>query len=595
MRRPPSPQPPLRRPSSPSGSFRSGRQSPPRSGGSPGSFRPPGQLLRSATRVLRRSLTAELRPQKDVAYFATRVQRAFRAKRFMFRHLGPICFCRKGGAPPAFGLLSFGNGLDRKPYLVSADTSSAELLTTLLLLYWRVPKPEVIVSISGSMQDFALSPGIRRLLANGIVAAASSAKALFFTPGFDAGVAKLISAILNDYEVDAPCVGVCTLGCIKESPRLLGGGGGAPGEAIHAVYPVDTLANDQWGAALNAHHTHFIAVDSGWERTAESTHAPWGHELPLRAALEMDLASRVHVPIVQLVVQGGPGTVQFVLDAMRVGTPIVAVVESGGAARALYVAIELEDDASAMAVFAGGGNTRTIQEQLAAIRELDRAQGRTLLHFFNAPLPEDAAAKGMSSGASSADASDPLSSFLLKAIVSRRMYSPAGHGAGQGESSRSSSGGGGDDDDGGGGVTKAQGLGASTGAVRNSCADDTETDEHANLASALTLAVICAHPSYNPSYTVPPAHTTSTHTHNIHISCARSRTRARTHPCCGDHIARTRVCAPRRGPAGRRRAHIRAAGGAGGLRPSRERGRCHSQSPPARARVEPGAVHTKAA
>ena len=57
-----------------------------------------------------------------------------------------------------------------------------------------------------------------------------------------------------------------------------------------------SLKNDQWGAALNPHHSHFLAVDSAWERTASSRGGPWGSELGLRAAVERELAARVHVP-----------------------------------------------------------------------------------------------------------------------------------------------------------------------------------------------------------------------------------------------------------------------------------------------------------
>ena len=124
-----------------------------------------------------------------------------------------------------------------------------------------------------------------------------------------------------------------------------------------------------------------------------------------------------------------------------------------------------------MAEFADGGGSADISEQLKAIRALNRSQGDTLLHFFTAPLPDGNGAQG-SSTASNGSGSDPLSSFILQAIVSRRMYSPE-HSSNDTRLS--------------GGATAS-----ASGGMQAFAEADNETDEYANLASALTLAVICA-------------------------------------------------------------------------------------------------------
>eukprot|EP00966_Prymnesium_polylepis_P088442 2046504-Prymnesium_polylepis.1 len=56
------------------------------------------------------------------------------------------------------------------------------------------------------------------------------------------------------------------------------------------------------GAPLNSGHTHFILADDG-----SSGKGAWGGELPFRVAFENHLAQMRRVPLVQLVVQGGPG------------------------------------------------------------------------------------------------------------------------------------------------------------------------------------------------------------------------------------------------------------------------------------------------
>ena len=51
----------------------------------------------------------------------------------------------------------------------------------------------------------------------------------------------------------------------------------------------------------------------------------WGTEINLRVAFESFYLERKSVPMVLLVVQGGPGTLATVLETAKKGSPIVAV------------------------------------------------------------------------------------------------------------------------------------------------------------------------------------------------------------------------------------------------------------------------------
>ena len=61
------------------------------------------------------------------------------------------------------------------------------------------------------------------------------------------------------------------------------------------------------GAPLNPDHTHFLLVDNG-----KRGGAAFGGEIKVRAALEKYVSQVKRVPIVMLVVQGGPGTLSTV-------------------------------------------------------------------------------------------------------------------------------------------------------------------------------------------------------------------------------------------------------------------------------------------
>ena len=130
-------------------------------------------------------------------------------------------------------------------------------------------------------------------------------------------------------------------------------------------------------APLNPDHTHFILVDSSKEN---ADGPPWGAEIKLRAALEDYLQATKALPIVQLMVQGGPGTVGTVRATVEAGNPVVVLYDSGGAAEALYQYVILGEVMDAF--------TKQ-EESLKVIRDLYVASHNTLLTFFRLDSGKD--------------------------------------------------------------------------------------------------------------------------------------------------------------------------------------------------------------
>ena len=133
----------------------------------------------------------------------------------------------------------------------------------------------------------------------GLVSAATSAKAWLITAGSDTGVMRLVGQAIGKQDVALPLIGIFPWGVTNGRERLAGTVGK---EASYA----GSRANID-GAPLNASHTHFVLVDNGKEGRAA-----WGSEINLRAGVEAMVANTKNVPIVQLVVQGGPGTLATV-------------------------------------------------------------------------------------------------------------------------------------------------------------------------------------------------------------------------------------------------------------------------------------------
>ncbi|EGD78998.1 hypothetical protein PTSG_01969 [Salpingoeca rosetta] len=82
---------------------------------------------------------------------------------------------------------------------------------------------------------------------------------------------------------------------------------------------------------LDPNHDFFILVDDG-------TDNKFGGEIEFRAEFEKAAKGRFDCPVVTVVIQGGPGTLNTALESVRAQTPIVVVEESGQTADVLAYA-----------------------------------------------------------------------------------------------------------------------------------------------------------------------------------------------------------------------------------------------------------------
>lgn len=112
---------------------------------------------------------------------------------------------------------------------------------------------------------------------------------------------KLVGDALQKHDMKQPVIGVFPWGVTKCRDSL------AQHRGQVAPCTTQFAPADENGASLNPHHTHFVLVDNGTEGNAS-----WGSEIHLRAALEAAAAQTKGTPLVQLVVQGGPGTLAAV-------------------------------------------------------------------------------------------------------------------------------------------------------------------------------------------------------------------------------------------------------------------------------------------
>ncbi|XP_037345414.2 transient receptor potential cation channel subfamily M member 2 [Pungitius pungitius] len=231
----------------------------------------------------------------------------------------------------AFGGISFG-GLGQKTgkyARVSTDTSP-EVLYQLLTEQWNLSPPNLLISVTGGAKNFYLRARLESMFHRGLIKVAQTTGAWIITGGTHAGVMKHVGRAVRDHALSSSmqgqivAIGVATWGIIHNRGALVN-----PEGCFPANYEMDIEGQGRL-SCLDNNHTHFLMVDDG-------TQGNYGVEIELRSRLEKCITrkrlgnrvSGVTIPVVCVVLDGGPGTLNTIYNAMLNGTPCVILEGSG--------------------------------------------------------------------------------------------------------------------------------------------------------------------------------------------------------------------------------------------------------------------------
>ncbi|EGV98052.1 Transient receptor potential cation channel subfamily M member 2 [Cricetulus griseus] len=232
----------------------------------------------------------------------------------------------------AFGDIVF-TGLSQKvgKYVrVSQDTPSS-VIYQLMTQHWGLDVPNLLISVTGGAKNFKMRLRLKSIFRRGLVKVAQTTGAWIITGGSHTGVMKQVGEAVRDFSLSSSCkegdvitIGVATWGTIHNREGLINSKGGFPAE-----YMLDEEGQGNL-TCLDSNHSHFILVDDG-------THGQYGVEIPLRTKLEKFISEQtkerggvaIKIPIVCVVLEGGPGTLHTIYNAITNGTPCVIVEGSG--------------------------------------------------------------------------------------------------------------------------------------------------------------------------------------------------------------------------------------------------------------------------
>ncbi|XP_028619830.1 transient receptor potential cation channel subfamily M member 3 isoform X20 [Grammomys surdaster] len=231
----------------------------------------------------------------------------------------------------AFGTIEFqGGGHSNKAMYVrvSFDTKP-DLLLHLMTKEWQLELPKLLISVHGGLQNFELQPKLKQVFGKGLIKAAMTTGAWIFTGGVNTGVIRHVGDALKDHASKSRgkicTIGIAPWGIVENQEDLIG---------RDVVRPYQTMSNPMSKlTVLNSMHSHFILADNG-------TTGKYGAEVKLRRQLEKHISlqkinTRIGqgVPVVALIVEGGPNVISIVLEYLR-DTPPVPVVVCDGSGRA---------------------------------------------------------------------------------------------------------------------------------------------------------------------------------------------------------------------------------------------------------------------
>ncbi|XP_017398726.1 transient receptor potential cation channel subfamily M member 6 [Cebus imitator] len=229
-----------------------------------------------------------------------------------------------------FGTINFQDGehtYHAKYIRTSYDTKLDHLLH-LMLKEWKMELPKLVISVHGGIQNFTMPSKLKEIFSQGLIKAAETTGAWIITEGINTGVSKHVGDALKSHSSHSLrkiwTVGIPPWGVIENQRDLIG-------KDVVCLY--QTLGNPLSKlTTLNSMHSHFILSDDG-------TVGKYGNEMKLRRNLEKYLSlqkihcrSRQGVPVVGLVVEGGPNVILSVWETVKDKDPVVVCEGTGRAA-----------------------------------------------------------------------------------------------------------------------------------------------------------------------------------------------------------------------------------------------------------------------
>ncbi|XP_033755589.1 transient receptor potential cation channel subfamily M member-like 2 isoform X2 [Pecten maximus] len=235
----------------------------------------------------------------------------------------------------------YGHDTESSPYIRLANDTKPELVLDIILNYWKLPTPKLLISVTGGAKRFDMKPKLLEKFKRGLIQAATSTGAWIITGGTHTGVMEIVGEGIREYiltygkQKDIVCLGVPLWGIIANRDALDEDENGN----FPAIYSKQGLEAEKGKRTvpLDHNHTHFVIVDDG-------SREKFGGEIEFRANLEKTISHmlcssesmtsnlQVNTPVISLIIEGGIGSMKTVSESIKNGIPVLVLEGSGRAA-----------------------------------------------------------------------------------------------------------------------------------------------------------------------------------------------------------------------------------------------------------------------
>uniref|UniRef100_A0A8C4DVT5 non-specific serine/threonine protein kinase n=1 Tax=Dicentrarchus labrax TaxID=13489 RepID=A0A8C4DVT5_DICLA len=203
-----------------------------------------------------------------------------------------------------------------------------EVLLQLMLREWQMERPKLLLTVQGGSENFTLPPKIKQAFSKGLMTAALSTGAWILTDGINTGVSKYVGEAVKTFGGHdlrkRNTVGITPWGVIDNNTDLIGR------DVFRHYQPLGNPLSKR--ACLNGFHSHFLLVDDG-------TLGKHG--------CQQEKLRGLMLPVVCVVVEGGPAIVSTVLDYVSTVPPVpVFVFEGSGRAADLLAFLHKQTSGS---------------------------------------------------------------------------------------------------------------------------------------------------------------------------------------------------------------------------------------------------------
>ncbi|NXF99271.1 TRPM5 protein, partial [Sakesphorus luctuosus] len=238
--------------------------------------------------------------------------------------------------PYCIGEINFtASGKKHGKFIKVPSTIHPGIIFEVMLNRWKLPVPNLVVSLVGEEENFQMKPWLRDTLKKGLIKAAQSTGAWIFTSALRVGITRHLAQAVRDLalastssKVSVIAIGITSLRKIQHREIL----DNTKNESLVHYQSDDNIQGSPY--SLDYNHSHFILVDDVTPDEPDGT-------TKLRLTLEKHISEQrtgyggtgsIEIPVLCLLVNGGPGTLEKISSGLENSAPWLILAGSGGTA-----------------------------------------------------------------------------------------------------------------------------------------------------------------------------------------------------------------------------------------------------------------------